>query len=85
MNNFLTFDVMLKEVRPQQEMDTGASWKFQELTLESEPQEKRWGMIRVQLHITGEPSAVRSRTLSAEVDLGPENTETEAQESLRNS
>ena len=58
--------------------------KFQEYTLELEPQEKRRWMIHGPLHITRKLSAVRRRTPSEEVDLGPGNTETEAPESTRN-
>ena len=36
------------------------------------------------LQIIGEPSAIRRRTSSEESDFGPENTETEAPESTRN-
>ena len=39
----------------------------------------------VPLQIIGDPSAVRRRTPSEEVDFGPGNTETEAPESTKNS
>ena len=39
----------------------------------------------VPLQIIGDPSAVRRRTPSEDVDFGPGNTETEAPESTRNS
>ena len=61
---------------PRRGTDTGASWKVQVYTLESEPQENCRGMI-------GEPSAVRRCTLLTDEDLGPGNTKTEAPESTK--
>ena len=66
-------------------MDTGASCKFQEYTLELEPQENHRGMMQEPLHTIGDLSAVRSQTPSIEVDFSPGNTETEAPELTRNS
>ena len=53
--------------------------------MEPEPQDKRRGIRRDQLHIIGDPSAVKIRTPLSEDNLGPGNTETEAPKSTRNS
>ena len=59
--------------------------KFQEQTLDSEPQEIRRGIILVPLQCIGFPSAVSSLTPSEDIEAGPGNTETEALESTRKS
>ena len=59
--------------------------KFQEQTLDSEPQEIRRGIILVPLQCIGFPSAVSSLTPSEDIEAGPGNTETEASESTRKS
>ena len=53
--------------------------------MEPEPQENRRDIRRVPLHTIGDPSAFRRQTPLSEEDLGPGNTEAEAQESTSNS
>ena len=74
-----------KKSAPSRGTDTGARRKFHKYTLNSDPQEKRRGIILVPLHCIGVPSAVSNLTPSEEVDAGPGSTETKAPESTRKS
>ena len=89
MHHLLSFDVdqkveMLQKISSK---ERNRDWSKLERPSKLDPalQENRRGIILVPLQIIGDPSAVRRRTPSEEVDFGPGNTETEAPESTRNS